>query len=143
VGLANYKRTIYIMALILFAFWRVTPLTKLLDNPFSRLIGKITLAMYICHYSLITAYFTLLQKGKLSLMRYSRTGGWRAAVYRFLGSTGGYDQSFRPIPMGWRDVVLYLALLLVTAIAVTLLLYGIGRLLRALRAKRTPVETET
>ena len=135
-SLENYKRTLYIMALILFAFLRMTPLTKALDNPFSRLLGKVTLAMYICHYTLITAYLGWLQKGKAALAMHSRAGGWQAALFRFLGDTGGMDRSFKPIPMGWKDMLLYLALLLVTAIAVTLVIWAVGRLLRFLREKR-------
>ena len=140
-GLENYKRTLYIMALILFAFLRVTPLTKALDNPFSRLLGKITLAMYLCHYTLITVYFTLLQEGKLALLRRSAAGGWQAAVYRFLGNTGGFDQKFQTIPMSWKDAALYLALLLVIAIVITLLIRALERLIRAAGEKRQPPTT--
>ena len=136
VSLANYKRTLYIMALVLFSFLRLTPLTKVLDNPFSRLLGKITLAMYVCHYTLITLYFTLLQKVKMALVMHSKAGSWQAAIYRFLGDTGGYDQRFRAIPMGWKDVVLYLALLLVCAIVITLVIWALGKLFRAIGAGR-------
>jgi len=139
-GLENYKRTLYIMALIGFAFLRVTPLTKALDNPFSRLLGKVTLAMYICHYTLITAYLSWLQKGKAALAMHSRDGGLRAALFRFLGDTGGMDRSFKPAPMGWKDIVLYLALLLVTAVAVNLVIWAVGKLLRALRSRRKKPE---
>ena len=135
-GIANYKRTLYIMALILFAFLRVTPLTKLLDNPFSRLLGKITLAMYVCHYTLITVYFTLLQKVKMALMMKPKAGSWKSALYRFLGNTGGFDQKFKTIPMSWKDVVLYLALMLVTAIVITVLIWAIGRIIRGIRESR-------
>ncbi len=135
-GLANYKRTLYIMVLILFAFLRITPLTKLLDNPFSRLLGKITLAMYVCHYTLITVYFTLLQKVKMALMMKPRAGSWQTKLYRFLGDTGGFDQKFKTIPMGWKDVVLYLLLLLVTAVVVTLVIWALGKLFAAIRKKR-------
>ncbi len=136
VGLENYKRTLYIMALIGFAFLRFTPLTRALDNPFSRCLGKVTLAMYICHYTLITAYLTWLQKGKAALAMHSREGGLRAALFRFLGDTGGMDRSFKPAPMGWKDIVLYLALLLAVAIAVNGLIWALGRLFRAVREKR-------
>lgn len=135
-GLENYKRTLYIMALILFAFLRVTPLTKALDNPFSRLLGKVTLAMYVCHYTLINVYLTRLQKAKVSLAMHSRAGGWRAALFRFLGNTGGFDQSFKPAPMGWKDILLYLLLLLATAIIVTLIVQGLSRLLRSAARRR-------
>ena len=137
VGMENYKRTLYIMAMILFAFLRVTPLTAALDNPFSRLLGKITLAMYICHYTLITLYFTLLQKLKFALAMHSRAGGWQAAAFRFLGNTGGFDQQFKPIPMSWKDAVLYLALVIVTAVVVTLAVSLLKRLWRRLREKKT------
>ena len=135
-GLANYKRTLYIMILILFSFLRVTPLTRLLDNPFSRLLGKITLAMYVCHYTLITLYFTLLQKVKMALMMKPRAGSWKTQLYRFLGDTGGFDQKFRTIPMSWKDVVLYLALLLVCAILVTLLIFLLGKLFRRIGGRK-------
>ena len=135
-GLENYKRTLYIMILILFSFLRFTPLTKLLDNPFSRLLGKITLAMYVCHYTLISLYFSLLQKGKMALMVRSRSGSWQTKLYRFLGDTGGFDQKFKSIPMGWKDIVLYLVLLLVTAIVVTMLLWALGKLFAAIRKRK-------
>ena len=135
-GLENYKRTLYIMALILFSFLRITPLTKVLDNPVSRLMGKITLAMYVCHYTLITLYFTLLQKVKMDLIVHSKAGSWQAAVYRFLGDTGGFDQRFRAIPMTWKDAVMYLVLLLLCAIVVTLLISLLGKLIRKLRGRK-------
>ena len=135
-GLENYKRTLYIMALILFSFLRITPLTKALDNPFSRLLGKITLAMYICHYTLITLYFTLLQKVKMALMMRPRAGSWKAALYRFLGDTGGFDQKFRAIPMTWKDVVIYLLLLVVCAVVGTLVISLLGKLFRRIGRRR-------
>ena len=135
-GLANYKRTLYIMVLILFAFLRVTPLTMLLDNPISRLLGKLTLAMYVCHYTLITLYFTWLQKVKMALMMRPKAGSWKSALYRFLGDTGGFNAKFQAIPMSWKDVVLYLLLLLLCAILVTLVIWAVGKLIRALRARR-------
>lgn len=135
-GLENYKRTLYIMALILFSFLRITPLTKVLDNPVSRLMGKITLAMYVCHYTLITLYFTLLQKVKMDLIVHSKAGSWQAAVYRYLGDTGGFDQRFRAIPMTWKDAVMYLVLLLLCAIVVTLLISLLGKLIRKLRGRK-------
>ncbi len=124
------------MALILFSFLRVTPLTKALDNPVSRLLGKITLAMYVCHYTLITLYFTLLQKVKMDLIVHSKAGSWQSAVYRFLGDTGGFDQRFRAIPMTWKDAVMYLVLLLLCAIVVTLLISLLGKLIRKLRGRK-------
>ena len=124
------------ISIIGFAFLRFTPLTRALDNPFSRCLGKVTLAMYICHYTLITAYLTWLQKGKAALAMHSREGGLRAALFRFLGDTGGMDRSFKPAPMGWKDIVLYLALLLAVAIAVNGLIWALGRLFRAVREKR-------
>ena len=135
-GLANYKRTLYIMILILFSFLRITPLTKVLDNPFSRLLGKLTLAMYVCHYTLITLYFTLLQKVKMALMMKPKAGSWKTALYRFLGDTGGFDQKFKPIPMSWKDVVIYLVLLLVCAALVNLVIFLLGKLFRAIRDRR-------
>jgi len=65
-----------------------------------------------------------------------KAGSWKTQLYRFLGDTGGFDQKFRAIPMSWKDVVLYLVLLLVTAVVVTLLIWAVGRLIRAIRARR-------
>jgi len=136
VGLENYKRTLYIMALILFAFLRVTPLTKALDNPVSQLLGKTTLAIYICHYTLISVYLTYLQRAKTALAIRGRAGNWQSTLFRLLGNTGGVDSSFRPVPMGWKDIVLYLALLLIAAIMISLVIRGAERLIRAVRVKR-------
>ena len=135
-GLENYKRTLYIMALILFSFLRITPLTKALDNPFSRLLGKLTLAMYVCHYTLITLYFTLLQKGKMALMKPGGSGSWQSKLYRFLGDTGGFNQKYQMIPMGWKDIVLYLLLLLAAAIVITLIIFLLGKLFRGIRQRK-------
>ena len=38
--------------------------------------------------------------------------------------------------MGWKDVVLYLALLLVCAIVITLVIWALGKLFRAIGAGR-------
>ena len=141
-GLENYKRTLYIMILILFSFLRITPLTKVLDNPFSRLMGKITLAMYVCHYTLITLYFTLLQKVKMALMMRPKAGSWKTAVYRFLGDTGGFNQKFRAIPMSWKDAVIYLLLLLICAILVTLVIFLLGKLIRGIKGRKKKPEAE-
>ena len=130
------------MALILFSFLRITPLTKVLDNPFSRLMGKITLAMYVCHYTLITLYFTLLQKVKMALMMRPKAGSWKTAVYRFLGDTGGFDQKFRAIPMSWKDAVIYLLLLLICAILVTLVIFLLGKLIRGIKGSKKKPEAE-
>ena len=46
------------------------------------------------------------------------------------------------IPMSWKDIVLYLLLLLVCAIIVTLVVWALGKLFRGIRAgkkkKKTP-----
>ena len=122
VNMDNYRRIIYIMIVILTSFLNVTPLSRVLNNRFSQLLGKISLPMYVTHYSLISFWFAKLFDIKSDLMFKMYTSPTAEFFYNFLQGTGGYDENFRQIPMTFKDAALYMALVLVVAIAITLII---------------------
>ena len=135
-GLDNYRRILYIMVILLFAFLNLTPLTKVLNNGFSRLLGKLSTPMYILHYNLITAYFGWIFAWKMDLFKNLRDPTARA-LYNFLDGLGGYDKSFKPTGLTVKDCVVYLVIVIVFAVA-SMLLTALVRLIvrEALKAWR-------
>lgn len=136
IGWDNYRRVLYIMIIILTSFLNLTPLTRVLNNRFSRALGHISLAMYITHYSLITVYFNLLFKAKMKLMRHIGTSDAARRVFNFLKNTGGFDDKYKPIPMGVKDMVLYMLLVVLTAVVITGLTALTRVIARDVRAKQ-------
>jgi len=122
VSMDNYRRIIYIMIIVVTSFLNVTPLSRILDNKFSILLGKISLPMYITHYTLINFLMAKLMmwKGELMMkMGYSKSA---EMLYNFLKGTGGYDEKFRQIPMSFKDAAIYLILVIAVAIVITLVI---------------------
>lgn len=122
VSMDNYRRIIYIMIIVVTSFLNVTPLSRILDNKFSILLGKISLPMYITHYTLISFLMAKLMmwKGELMMkMGYSKSA---EMLYNFLKGTGGYDEKFRQIPMSFKDAAIYLILVIAVAIVITLVI---------------------
>jgi peptidoglycan/LPS O-acetylase OafA/YrhL len=94
VSLDNFRRIVYIMIIILLSFLNKDVLSRLFNNPVSRWLGSISLAMYLCHYPLVDLYFLLLNKAKARFHS--------GAISKFLSDMGGY-RGFNPIPMSWKD----------------------------------------
>lgn len=122
VTMDNYRRIIYIMIIVVTSFLNVSPLSKLLNNKFSSLLGKISLPMYITHYTLINFWFAKLFEVKTDLMAKMYTSPTAEFFYNFLQGTGGYDEKFRQIPMTFKDAALYMGLVIVVAIVVTVII---------------------
>lgn len=121
VSMDNYRRIIYIMILVVTSFLNATPIDRVLNNKFSVLLGKISMPMYITHYTLINFWFAQLMKIKGDLMFKMMYSPSAASLYKFLEGTGGYDKNFRQVPMTFKDAALYMGLVIVVAIAVTLI----------------------
>lgn len=119
VSMDNYRRIIYIMIIVVTSFLNVTPLNRVLNNKFSILLGKISLPMYITHYTLINVYMAQLMKIKGDLMFKMMYSPSAEAMYKFLEGTGGYDKNFRPVPMSFKDAALYMGFVLIVSIVVT------------------------
>ncbi len=121
VSMDNYRRIIYIMIIIVTSFLNVTPIDRVLNNKFSILLGKISLPMYITHYTLITFWMGKLMKLKGDLMFKMSSSKSAEMLYNFLKGTGGYDEKFRQIPMTFKDAALYMGLVILVAIVVTVI----------------------
>ena len=121
VSMDNYRRIVYIMIIVVTSFLNVTPLTRVLNNRFSHWLGKISLPMYITHYTLINFWFAQLMKIKGDLMFKMFYSPSAEAIYNFLEGTGGYDKNFRQIPMTFKDAALYMVMVIIVAIIVTLI----------------------
>ena len=134
-GLDNYRRILYIMVILLFAFLNLTPLTKILNNGVSRFLGKISMPVYILHYNLIALFFTWLYDGKNLLFKHMRNETCRA-IYNFLVGTGGYDKTFKPGGLTVKDAALYLLVVFVFVAAAMLLTGLVGLVHRKVRAAR-------
>lgn len=121
VSMDNYRRIIYIMIIVVTSFLNVTPLSKVLNNKFSILLGKISLPMYITHYTLINFWMAKLMKIKGDLMMKMGYSKSAESLYNFLKNTGGYDEKFRQIPMTFKDAAMYLLLVIVVAVVITVI----------------------
>ncbi len=126
-GLDNFRRIVYIMIIILLSFMHAGQLSRILNNPVSRWLGSISLAMYLCHYPLVPLYFNMLN----ALKDKYKTG----AVADFLSDMGGYS-GWSSIPMSWKDRLIYILMVIIFSAILTLLIDGCKRLLASRRAKR-------
>ena len=109
------------MAIVVTSFLNVSPIDRVLNNKFSVLLGKISLPMYITHYTLINFWFAQLMKIKGDLMFKMMYSPSAEALYKFLEGTGGYDKNFRQIPMTFKDAALYMGMVIIVAIVVTVI----------------------
>ena len=125
-GPDNFRRIIYIMVIILLSFLNVTGLSMVLNNKVSRFLGSFTFAMYICHFPIATLYSGMVAKWKMI----SAFSGYETSATRFLEDMGGY-QGFTPIPISWKDRIVYMAMV----VAVSLVLHYFGVLVRRLLEK--------
>jgi len=59
-GMDNFRRIVYIMIIILLSFLNQDVITGALNNRFSRMLGSISMTMYICHYTLCNLFFNIV-----------------------------------------------------------------------------------
>lgn len=58
-GMDNFRRIVYILIIILLSFLNQDVLTGILNNRVSRMLGSISMTMYICHYTLCNLFFRI------------------------------------------------------------------------------------
>lgn len=128
-GIDNFRRIPYIMIIVLLSFMNVTLLSKGLNKLgwLWRKAGSISLTMYLCHLPLATFYIMTISNLKMKLMRPAMTSGWAKAVYNFILGAGGFDNKFKSIPLNWRDIVIFIPLVIIVSILVTLLIGAVKK----------------
>jgi peptidoglycan/LPS O-acetylase OafA/YrhL len=128
-GVDNFRRIPYIMIIVLLSFLNVSFLARGLNKLgwLWNKAGKISLAMYLCHLPIATVYMMVVGTLKMQLMRPAMTSGWARVLYDFLKGAGGFGGNFKPIPLNWRDIVIYIPLVIIVSIVVTLLIAAIKK----------------
>ncbi|NLT14453.1 MAG: acyltransferase [Clostridiales bacterium] len=128
-GVDNFRRIPYIMIIVLLSFLNVTFLARGLNKlgGLWRKAGKLSLTMYLCHLPIATSYMMFVGTLKMQLMRPAMTSGWARALYEFLKGAGGFGANFKPIPLNWRDIVIYMPLVIIVSILVNLIIAAIKK----------------
>jgi peptidoglycan/LPS O-acetylase OafA/YrhL len=128
-GPDNYRRIPYIMIIVLLSFLNKSFLSKGLNKlgALWRKAGQISLAMYLCHLPLAMAYMMWMSSLKIWLNKASITSDFARALYNFLKGAGGMNTQWKPIPLNWKDMVLYLPLVIIVSILVTLLIAAVKK----------------
>ena len=119
-GMENFKRTLYILIIVLLSFLNKTFISWLLNRKIWALLVKITFTMYLCHFHLANVYLSLLSSWKSYLLSKSMTSPSAYSMWQFLQGTGGTDSAFRPIPITFKDAILYMILVIVVSILINL-----------------------
>ncbi len=128
-GIDNFRRIPYIMIIVLLSFLNVSFFSKALNKLGSlwRRAGSISLTMYLCHLPMVNVYFYLLNTLKMKVGPMAFKSPMAKAISDFLQGTGGYSANFKPNPMTWKDMVMFIPLVIITAILVTLLIAAIKK----------------
>lgn len=126
-SLDNFRRIVYIMIIILLSFLHVGQLSRILNNPVSRWLGSISLAMYLCHYPLVPLYFNMVN----ALKEKYQTG----AIADFVADMGGYS-GWSSIPMTWKDRLVYIVMIIVFSAILMLLINVCKKLIKTRRSKK-------
>lgn len=128
-GVDNFRRIPYIIIIVLLSFLNVTFLARGLNKlgGLWRKAGKLSLTMYLCHLPIATSYMMFVGTLKMQLMRPAMTSGWARALYEFLKGAGGFGSNFKPIPLNWRDIVIYMPLVIIVSILVNLIIAAIKK----------------
>jgi hypothetical protein len=127
ISIDNFRRTIYIMIILLMAFLNVTFFARLLNRRIWHYLGKITLTMYLAHFGLVPVYLRLLDitKSKLGIRAYFSPPAKK--LLEFLSDMGNMDRSFRLKPMSVKDIIFYLLFVMAAATVIQLFIYAVGR----------------
>ncbi len=128
-GPDNFRRIPYIMIIVLLSFLNITFLSQALDKlgALWRRAGKISLAMYLCHLPIAMAYMMLVGTLRMKLQIPAIKSGWAKLIYDFLQKAGGMTSRWKPIPLNWRDIVIYMSLVIIVSILVMLIIAGIKK----------------
>lgn len=128
-GVDNFRRIPYIMIIVLLSFLNITFLARGLNKlgGLWRKAGRISLTMYLCHLPIATSYMMLVGMLRMQLMKPAMTSGWARALYDFLKGAGGFGANFKPIPLNWRDIVIYIPVVIIVSILVNLVIAAIKK----------------
>jgi len=121
VSMDNFRKIPYLLVIVLTSFLNVGYVARTLNRPIWRVLGSITLPMYLCHVQLIQVYLQGLVWVKTLLIRNLYTSMSAGSWLMFLSKTGGFDENFRSVPMSWRDALLFVLL----TVAVSLIIMGV------------------
>ena len=127
ISVDNFRRTVYVMIIVLMAFWNVTLFARLLNRRIWDNLGKITLTMYLTHFGLVPVYLRLVDiiKSKLGIRAYFSPPAKK--MLEFFGDMGNIDRQFRLKPMSVKDIIFYLLLVVAAATLIQLFIYAVGR----------------
>jgi len=147
VSLDNFRRTVYIMIILLLAFLNVTYLSRVLNRKIWHHAGKITMTMYLVHFGLVPVYLTLLDTWKSYLRSRSAVSASARQMLSFLKETGNFDERFNMLPLSLKDIIFYMFLVIVVSILINLLIgfykkYAVRPVKEYLALKRAAKEKE-
>jgi peptidoglycan/LPS O-acetylase OafA/YrhL len=127
-GPDNYRRMVYILIIVLLSFLNVDFISKGLSKlgPLWKRAGTLSLTMYMCHIPVVSVYLWLLGTVKMNLMMHPSSSGFAKAVSNFLKDTGGRN-GFKQIPMSWKDMLIFLVMVIIAAIIITLLIAAVKK----------------
>lgn len=139
VGYDNFRKIIYLMIIILLSFLNVSYFTRIVNNRVSRWLGHISLAMYLCHFQLIPIYMQAIYSLKMrtSILQYKSP--FAKAVFGFVGDMGG--MGYNSSGMSWKDMLVYLLLVIAVSLLAMLVVSCVGTAYRALK-KRPQAQAE-
>jgi peptidoglycan/LPS O-acetylase OafA/YrhL len=124
IGVENYRILVYMPAVVIFSFARVTAVSRALHNPVSRFLGWISLSVYLFHWRFLEYFFIIKMKlwasakGMMFLSRALRVPYMQ--IQRFVNSAG-------------FDMAMYIICVTVCSALLALALSFAGRGVRALR----------
>jgi hypothetical protein len=140
IGLDNFRRIVYIMLIVLLSFLNVTFLARRFGGGLSRAVGRLSLPMYLVHFFIAQLYFPLLGAFKSFLfslvedpMNLQDTA---LTWYNFFKNTGGYDQNFQPAGMTWKDMFLFIVLVMVVSLVIKLYIALVAAAYRTVKKVR-------
>jgi hypothetical protein len=119
VNMDNFRKLPYLMIIVLTSFLNVTVIARLLNNKLSALAAKISLPMYIGHWTMAGLYIGMVMQAK---MMPGGSGAW-------LEKMGGLDGRFKMIPMSVMDVVTFLVIVIGFSALTALLVAAVKKMI--------------
>jgi len=121
-GLENFKRVLYLMVIIVFSFLNKTWLSNALNNFVSKGLGKISLAMYLIHWPLAMVYVSFIGFLKTHVAGSLGSDPNAVGFWNALENACVYDYKTRGFNLTATDAVIYLLMVIGSAIIITLLI---------------------